>query len=197
LLELHSSWPSYTDLSNFALASFLDARTKAFKFAPDSEAANYLKIATNKLKTLLLFELQSSLPQHDDEFEAESPDTLPPLNAPPLTDEDLDYQDMADATGDVINLSPVDKIIAKWNAVHPVGFRKNNVYNLSVYDNQHPALARIALSYQAVPATSASTERLFSLMNRIDWHTNSRLTKENWRYLAFLRANPELLDQIQ
>jgi len=50
-----------------------------------------------------------------------------------------------------------------------------------------------ALAYLAAPASSAASERFFSLMGRMDERSNGRLSPGHFHMLSFIRSNIDLL----
>jgi len=90
------------------------------------------------------------------------------------------------------NTSEISKILTSWQEGPLVAVRADNSYNFSVYEN-YPMLKPLAFNLLAVPASSASSERLFSLMNRIQESTNNCLSDESFKKLTFLRANTTIM----
>jgi len=52
-----------------------------------------------------------------------------------------------------------------------------------------PNLTDLASRLWSIPATSGSSERVFSLMGRIDKLSHSRLTEEHFEHYTFVKAN--------
>jgi hypothetical protein len=78
------------------------------------------------------------------------------------------------------------------NAV-PVQEEENTWVQLWVQEsgNVFPEIAKLARVYQAVPATSALTERLFSLTGRLTRHERSRLHPDRMQQLVRLAFNSQ------
>jgi len=117
------------------------------------------------------------------------------------SEQEADEDEFAQFIGPAVVAEPINgdpeivavrKALNAWKDGINIGTRKLSLgqYNLNIYDS-HPVIRKLAYTYLATPATSASSERLFSIMKQIDMKSNSRLSLQHWKMLAFLKANRE------
>jgi len=186
LTQAPPSWPSYDPYAHYTVASFLDGRTKRMTYSETTESD--IRMARNRLSTLIGPTLPPCQVIPDDE-------TLPSLHAPPPTAAQLEVENLANFIGNT-HLAPVhadvSKMLDSWQFGPLVAFRMDHTYSVTVYDG-FDLLKPHALAYLAAPASSAASERFFSLMGRMDERSNGRLSPEHFHMLSFIRSNIDLL----
>ena len=155
----------------FALASFLDPRFKNMSFLPDQqrqEVASVLHSLASSSSTGLV---QVTLNPTALDFLLGADDQESKENTPTGTSEVQRY--MLELQ---INRNE-----------DPLKWWYNN-------ESRYPCLSLIAKKYLCIPATSASSERVFSTSGNIVTHKRSTLTSENVQSLVFLNYNLKRLD---
>jgi len=173
-------------MTYYAAASYLDARTKKFLFAGEDR-----EVLIQLARQYLTRKLRAMLPPPS---ACDDDDLLPSLNAPLKTPNEIEVDDMQALAGEtVVTSNQVDRVLKSWEEVPCIAFRKDHSYNLRIYDS-FPSLKPIAFNLLAVPATSCSSERIFSLMGRIEETSHHRLGEASLHHLAFLRANKMLME---
>jgi len=154
------------DFSHFAAASFLEVSQKNFHFAP-SIAAECTTAAKAAIQVLC-----KRKEHHVPENQLHLP-TMASLRA------------IAERRG-----RGLQEDLAFYETEVPTVAREEPWRPLQTFrELQLPQLEAAASCFWSIPATSASSERVFSLMGRIDKMAHSRLTEDKFEHQTFLKAN--------
>ena len=171
-------------------AAALDPRFRKLKFLSTEDI---LKVKI-KLQTLALEARRVQVREEPDEDDSDQPDhsrqkpktvldmLLGTDDEEELEDEDPGQDGRDDAVRNELLAYFREKQIPKDK--NPLQWWKEN-------ETKFPALAVVAKSYLAAPATSTSSERLFSAAGSIVSKKRASLTKEHVDMLTFLHSNSE------
>jgi hypothetical protein len=153
--------------SPFAIASFVDPRFKNLSFIPDQQKQEVVSVV-HSLVSISSPGLVSG---------PSNPSALDFL----LGDDDQEAADESTSTGAAEVQRYVHELQVNRND-DPLNWWKNN-------ESRYPCLSLIAKKYLCIPATLASSERVFSTCGNIVTHKRSTLSSENVQSLVFLNYN--------
>jgi hypothetical protein len=154
-------WTEEKDIPEaYLIASGLDPRFKRMRFLSERGMARFRKVM------LTAFKSESSLlaPAQDDEFQYEADDVV--NDADEVPPEFLNYMSVPQIIGEF------DTILAYWR-------QKRTLF---------PTFARMAQKFLAAPASSAPTERVFSIAGRIYEKKRNKLHPDNAANQLFIRG---------
>ena len=190
------------------LASFLNAETKSLLFIDDK--AHVKDLALSELRKLRAVEKEAPLAVKEEPVDPVLP-ALPEASPPPKVKVDLQStegpppekkhkDDDSSWLDDVIYMGeeppkPLDQDMEEMERygvegqLSPGGSAGNDLDWWKVHAPLHPNLARLAKKFLAIPASSVSSERIFSLAGNIVTKKRCRLSAEMVDMLVFLNKN--------
>jgi len=153
-------------LAHFAAATFLDVSSKSMELCERPDQA--IKMALRALDEIHARRFRPPLP------------SLPSAEALSMSSLKM-FGQQRPFSAEVSCYTQVPQLqrVEPWNPLVP-------------FDASHldlPALSTVAACLWSIPATSGSSERVFSLMGRIDSIAHSRLTEDKFEQHTFLKAN--------